>query len=265
MNSLCDYAIEILSTSDAAEKARLSELYAERWGANDSMEVGVVIPPDRPARPEKPELLPPTEMPKRRGKSVKARATLLHAVLHIELNAIDLAWDVIARFSDSGMPREFFDDWVKVGAEEGKHFRLLSKRVGKLGYKYGDFPAHNGLWEAAFDTRHDICARLAVVPMVLEARGLDVTPGMIERFAKMEDFESIDILKIILTEEIGHVATGNRWFHFLCGKLGESPREYWQKLVRENFRGLLKPPFNEEARTEADLTPDYYLPLSAKN
>ncbi|MBE7637022.1 DUF455 family protein [Sneathiella sp. P13V-1] len=265
MTTLCDFALEILSTSDAAEKARLSEQYAERWWADSSMEVGKVTPPDRPARPEKPELLPPTEMPKRRGKSEKARATLLHAVLHIELNAIDLAWDVIARFSDSEMPREFFDDWVKVGAEEGKHFRLLSARVEKLGYKYGDFPAHNGLWEAAYDTRHDICARLAVVPMVLEARGLDVTPGMIERFAKMEDFASIDILKIILTEEIGHVATGNRWFHFLCGKLGESPREYWQKLVRENFRGLLKPPFNEEARTEADLTPDYYLPLSAKN
>jgi len=262
MTTLCDLAIEVLTTADAAEKARLSEQNAARWWADTDMPVGKVSPPDRPARPERPELIHPTEMPRRRGNTEKARATLLHAVMHIELNAIDLAWDVIARFADTDMPREFFDDWVKVGAEEGKHFRLLAARVAKLGYAYGDFPAHDGLWEAAYDTRHNLMARLAIVPMVLEARGLDVTPGMIERFAKMEDFDSIEILKIILNEEIGHVATGNRWFHFLCGKEGKSPKEYWQKLVRQNFRGLLKPPFNEEARTEADLTPDYYLPLS---
>lgn len=226
------------------------------------MPIGIVPMPDRPNRPLRPELISPIDMPRRRGISDKARAMLLHAVLHIELNAIDLAWDMVARFAIEDLPIAFFDDWVKVAAEEAKHFQFLQERVRKLGYEYGDFPAHDGLWEAAYDTRNNFAARLAVVPMVLEARGLDVTPGMITRFAKLGDIESVDVLKIILAEEIGHVATGNRWFHFLCGRLNKSPREFWQELVRNNFKGRLKPPFNEEARTEADLTPDYYLPLS---
>ncbi|OUR76643.1 hypothetical protein A9Q83_13820 [Alphaproteobacteria bacterium 46_93_T64] len=261
MITLSDLALEVLNTADATAKAVLSRKNAEIWRSNPQMPVGNSTPPDRPARPEKPDLINPHDMPRRRGQSEKSRATLLHAVLHIELNAIDLAWDMVARFNSHEMPREFFDDWVIVGDEEGKHFMLLSDRVAELGYSYGDFPAHDGLWEAAYDTRNDIAARLAIVPMVLEARGLDVTPGMITRFAKMEDFESIKILEIILAEEIGHVASGNRWFHYICGKTQKSPKEYWQDLVRKNFRGLLKPPFNEEARTKADMTPDYYLPL----
>jgi uncharacterized ferritin-like protein (DUF455 family) len=265
MTTLCDLALEILQTPDATEKAHLSRRSADLWRRTEDMKIGTCVPPDRPARPEKPELRHSTEMPRRRGKSEKARAALLHAVLHIELNAIDLAWDMVVRFTHENMPREFFDDWVIVGDEEGKHFLLLADRVAALGYSYGDFPAHDGLWEAAYDTRNNMPARLAIVPMVLEARGLDVTPGMINRFAKIEDYDSADILKIILEEEIGHVATGNRWFHFICGRTGNSPREFWQKLVRENFRGLLKPPFNEEARTQADLTPDYYLPLAVDN
>jgi len=262
MTTLSELAVAVLQTADATEKARLSRTNAELWRSTPDMPIGDLLPPDRPARPATPELINPHDMPRRRGQSAKSRATLLHAVLHIELNAIDLAWDMIARFNAHNMPREFFDDWVTVGDEEGKHFMLLSSRVSELGYSYGDFPAHDGLWEAAFDTRNDIAARLAVVPMVLEARGLDVTPGMIARFAKMEDFESIKILEIILADEIGHVATGNRWFHYICGKTQKSPKEYWQELVRKNFRGLLKPPFNEEARTKANLSPDYYLPLS---
>ncbi len=262
MADLSHLALEVLGTANADEKARLSRLNAAIWRDNPEMGIGHATAADRPARPQSPELIAPEDMPRRRGNSEKARAMLLHAVLHIELNAIDLAWDMIARFSDQNMPREFFDDWVLVADEEGKHFALLQERLRDLGFEYGDFPAHDGLWEAAFDTRFDIAARLAIVPMVLEARGLDVTPGMIARFVKMEDFDSVAILKIILDDEIGHVATGNRWFHFICGRIGKSPREYWQELVRQNFRGLLKPPFNEKARTEADLTPDYYLPLT---
>lgn len=262
MTTLSELALAVLNTANATEKAVLSRENAALWRASPKMPIGALSPPDRPARPEKPDLINPHDMPRRRGISARSRAVLLHAILHIELNAIDLAWDMIARFQSHDMPREFFDDWVSVGDEEGKHFMLLSERVADLGYAYGDFPAHDGLWEAAYDTRNDIAARLAVVPMVLEARGLDVTPGMITRFGKMEDYESIKILEIILAEEIGHVAIGNRWFHFICVKLQKSPKEYWQNLVRKNFRGLLKPPFNEEARAQADLTPDYYLPLS---
>ena len=262
MQSLCDLALAVLSCANADEKARLSTENAQVWQNTPDMAVGSIPMPDRPNRPTKPDLISPMDMPRRRGITDKARATLLHAVLHIELNAIDLAWDMVARFAPEDLPIAFYDDWVKVASEEAKHFQLLQTRVRKLGYEYGDFPAHDGLWEAAYDTRNDFPARLAIVPMVLEARGLDVTPGMIARFAKMGDMESVDVLKIILLEEIGHVATGNRWFHFLCGRLNKSPREYWQELVRNNFKGRLKPPFNEQARTEANLTPDYYLPLS---
>ncbi|WP_169544965.1 ferritin-like domain-containing protein [Sneathiella aquimaris] len=265
MTTLCDLALEVLKTADAAKKAALSRRAAEAWRVDPLMPVGTPSGiPDRPARPPRPELISPTEMPRRRGQSAEARATLLHAVLHIELNAIDLAWDMIARFTEEKFPRAFYDDWVRVADEEGKHFGLLSDRVEQLGYCYGDFPAHDGLWEAAFTTRNDVSARLAVVPMVLEARGLDVTPGMIKRFAKIGDMESADILQIILEEEIGHVATGNRWFQFMCRKTNLDPKEYWQKTVRKNFKGLLKPPFNEEARQQADMPSEYYIPLSFK-
>lgn len=264
MTTLCDLALEVLGTSNAIEKAALSRVAAKRWRETPEMEVGDAIPADRPARPLKPDLISPTEMPRRRGQSEEARATLLHAVLHIELNAIDLAWDMVARFTDAGFPRAFYDDWVQVGDEEGKHFKLLSDRIAEFGFSYGDFPAHDGLWEAAYSTRHDVVARLAVVPMVLEARGLDVTPGMIKRFAKIGDNTSADILKIILKEEIGHVATGNRWFHFCCEKLGIDPKNHWQEMVRKNFKGLLKPPFNEDARDQADFPADYYVPLSER-
>ncbi len=262
MTTLCDLALEVLETREAATKAALSRSHAAKWFADRSMEIGQADPPDRPARPEKPDLIPPTEMPRRRGRSDAARATLLHAVLHIELNAIDLAWDMIARFTAEDFPRRFYDDWVQVADEEGKHFQMLSDRVSDFGFSYGDFPAHDGLWEAARSTRNNVSARLAVVPMVLEARGLDVTPAMIDRFAKMEDFASADILKVILDEEIGHVATGNRWFHYMCRKTNIEAKKHWQKMVRENFRGLLKPPFNEDARGRAGFSPDYYLPLA---
>jgi uncharacterized ferritin-like protein (DUF455 family) len=209
-----------------------------------------------------PELLPPYEMPRRRGQSIEARAALLHAVLHIELNAIDLAWDMIARYQAQELPKEFYDDWVKVGDEEAKHFDLLSRRLDDWGYRYGDFPAHDGLWEAAHSTRNNFAGRLAVVPMVLEARGLDVTPAMIARFGKLQDEASVNVLKIILKDEIGHVAIGNHWFRRYCDIHKLDAQSHWQELVRKFFKGLLKPPFNEEARDQAGVPPEYYLPLS---
>ena len=202
-------------------------------------------------------------MPRRRGQSDTARATLLHAVQHIELNAIDLAWDMVARFTDHDLPRAFYDDWVRVGDEEAKHFTLLAERIAELGFSYGDFPAHDGLWEAAVTTRENLAARLAVVPMVLEARGLDVTPAMINRFGRIGDEKSVNVLNVILSDEIGHVAIGSRWFHHFCEKNGLDAQKTWQDLVRKFFKGLLKPPFNDTARRVAGLPEEYYHPLSA--
>ncbi|TNE34795.1 MAG: ferritin-like domain-containing protein [Alphaproteobacteria bacterium] len=262
--TLTERACRILETTGATEKAALSRAAAVEFREDPAMEIGNAPPPDRPGRPGQPELLHPAKMPRRRGGTPTARAALLHAVLHIELNAIDLAWDMVARFTSHNLPRDFYEDWVKIGDEEAKHFTLLADRLADLGFAYGDFPAHDGLWEAAYETRNDLAARLAIVPMVLEARGLDVTPAMIERFAKIGDDKSAGVLKIILKEEIGHVATGGRWFRFICERNHLDARLTWQALVRKNFKGLLKPPFNEEARESAGLPPQFYQPLAAK-
>jgi uncharacterized ferritin-like protein (DUF455 family) len=186
---------------------------------------------------------------------------LLHALAHIELNAIDLAWDLVARFGQ-GMPQEFLDDWVEVAAEEAKHFSLLSQRLGTLGVAYGDLPAHDGLWEAAQATAGDLLARLAVVPLVLEARGLDVTPAMIERLDRFGDRDSAEILRIVYADEIGHVAAGMRWFGWACAARGVEPIAAYHALVREHYKGALKPPFNEDARAAAGFAPIFYTTLA---
>lgn len=186
------------------------------------------------------------------------RIALLHALAHIELNAIDLAWDIVARFGDAGLPRAFFDDWQQVAAEESAHFALLAARLGVLGAEYGDLPAHDGLWEAAAATAHDPLARLAIVPLVLEARGLDVTPGMIVRLERAGDVESAAILARIYRDEIGHVAAGRRWFEFLCASRGLDPHRAFRELVGCHFAGLLKPPFNHAAREAAGFPAEYY-------
>ena len=202
-------------------------------------------------------------MPKRgKAGSDTGRIALLHALAHIELNAIDLACDLIARFTDDNPPRAFFDDWVTVAEEEALHFSLLSDRLESLGSFYGALPAHDGLWEAAEQTRHDLLARLAVVPLVLEARGLDVTPAMTENLRSAGDEDSATILARIYEDEIGHVAAGERWFRWRCELDGLNPVETYHRLVREHFRGRLKAPFNHEARTAAGFHPGYYEPLS---
>jgi uncharacterized ferritin-like protein (DUF455 family) len=214
--------------------------------------------PDRPARPDRPELLPPARMPRRgKGGTEAGRIALVHALAHIEFVAIDLAFDLIGRFG-AHFPRGFTDDWMRVGAEEAMHFALLDRRLRQLGSHYGAHPAHDGLWEAAEQTAHDPMARLAVVPMVLEARGLDITPQTIERFEAAGDLKTARILNRILADEVRHVAAGVRWFNRACAIRGDSPATAWAALVRTHFRGTLKPPFNDSARAAAGLTMDFY-------
>jgi len=193
----------------------------------------------------------------------KGRIALLHALAHIELNAIDLAWDIVARFAGAGLPDVFCDDWVGVAGDEARHFLLLAGRLADLGAAYGDLPAHDGLWQSAAGTAHDLLARLAVVPMVLEARGLDVTPAMVAKLEAVGDRESAAILRTIHDDEIGHVAVGRRWFQHVCGQRGLDPASTFQRLVREHFKGQVKPPFNRDSRDRAGFPPGYYEPLAA--
>jgi uncharacterized ferritin-like protein (DUF455 family) len=191
----------------------------------------------------------------------------LHAIAHIELNAIDLAADMIARFTGHAQIRtedipHFISDWTSVCDDEARHFEMLSGRMAALGVSYGDYPAHNGLWEAALTTRDNFPARVAIAPLVLEARGLDVTPGMIERLKGVGDQESVEVLDVIYEEEIGHVAIGARWFKYLAAQQPKSPESYFHDLVRTHFKGQVKSPFNEKARTIAGLTRAYYEPLT---
>ena len=266
MKTLADMAVEVLSTADGRAKTALSRDYAAQWfaarAAGETPEIGSATPPLHPARPEKPELLSPRDVPRRRPGSRPGQIALLHAVGHIELNAVDLHWDIIARFTDVKMPIGFYDDWVKAADEESKHFNLICDCLEDLDSFYGDLPAHAGMWRAAEDTVDDFMGRLAVVPMVLEARGLDVTPGMIDIFRKAKLDQVVEALEVIYAEEVGHVAYGSKWFHFLCGRHDLDPKEVFHKLVRKYFHGALKPPFNEEKRAEAGLPPDFYWPLA---
>jgi uncharacterized ferritin-like protein (DUF455 family) len=219
--------------------------------------------PDRPARPARPELLPPGAMPKRgRAGSAATRFALLHALAHIELNAIDLAVDLVGRWGPE-MPPAFTTDWLRIADEEAQHFGLLLGLLEKAGGTYGDLPAHDGLWEAAQATAHDLEARLAIVPQVLEARGLDVTPPMIARFEAQGDTEAAEVLSRILTDEITHVEAGNRWFRKLCAESVSEPSERFRALVHLHFRGAVKPPFNVSARRQAGLATDWYSSLGS--
>lgn len=254
--TLTDQARLVLTTAAAGEKARLSRQAAALW-RQGALTLGNPGAPDRPARPERPELVLPRGVMKRKTTSAQGgRIALLHALAHIELNAIDLAWDLIARFSSPQWPRAFYDDWVKVADEEALHFTLLEARLGDLGAAYGDLPAHDGLWEAAEKTADDLLARLAIVPLVLEARGLDVTPTMIEKLQRAGDGPSVEVLQVIYRDEIGHVASGKRWFDWLAGERKLNPEEAWRGIVRLRFRGNLKKPFNVEARLAAGLSID---------
>ena len=250
--SLAQRAVEVLLTAHPEEKARKSTALAADWRAGAIAEIGTAEPPMAPARPDKPEILPPNKMP-RRGPGGTGKATLMHALAHIEFNAIDLAWDIIARFTDHDLPRQFYDDWVKVAADETKHFLLLVGLLRDLGSDYGAFPAHAGLWEAAEKTADDLQARLAVVPMTFEARALDTAPPLMEKLKQARDEASLAVLQRIFNDEIDHVAIGARWFQLVCEKVGEDPAKAYQRLVSPHFPKGLKQPFNHEVRQQAGL------------
>jgi uncharacterized ferritin-like protein (DUF455 family) len=191
----------------------------------------------------------PREVPRRGLGSAEGRAALVHAVAHIEFNAINLAWDAVYRFR--GMPGAYYRDWASVANDEARHFTMLAARLGQLGHAYGDFDAHNGLWEMAVKTADSCLERMALVPRVLEARGLDVTPGMIARLRSVGDEATAAILEIILREEVPHVATGTRWFRYCCERDGLDPAAAFRALLAEQVSGGLKGPFNLEARRAA--------------
>jgi len=203
-------------------------------------------------RPGRPELVPPGRLAHRRIGTPEGQAALVHAVAHIEFNAINLACDAIYRFRE--MPDAYYADWATVAAEEAYHFSLLQGRLEGLGYRYGDFPAHNGLWELAVSTAGDPLLRMALVPRVMEARGLDVTPGMMERFASVGDQETVDILTIILRDEVGHVEAGSRWFRYLCDQRGLEPEATYFSLLEQHFAGGIRCPLHKAARREAGFT-----------
>jgi len=254
----------VLLAPEAAEKVKAARAVARAWRSGSLAHVFDVPMPARPARPARPELLPPNRMPKRgKAGSERSRIAMLHALAHIEYGAIDLAFDMAGRFGE-GLPRGFVDDWLGVGADEAMHFALLDRRLKALGAFYGALPGHDGLWEAAAETAHDPLARLAVVPMVLEARGLDVTPATVAAFERAGDTRSAAILTRIYRDEIRHVAAGTYWFRRLCESQGIPPISHWQGLLGTHFKGRLKPPFNDSARDQAGLSREFYSGVAAQ-
>jgi uncharacterized ferritin-like protein (DUF455 family) len=226
--------------------------------ARGELAIEADAPPPRPigapGRPARPVLVHPRDVPRRGLGSVEGRAAFLHAIAHIEFNAINLALDAVYRFR--GLPRAFVADWLQVADDEARHFALLSARLAELGHAYGDFAAHDGLWEMATKTADSDRARMALVPRVLEARGLDVTPAMIARLRDVGDDASAAILETILREEVAHVAAGSRWFRWCCERDGLAPGREFVRLVREVARSNVRPPFNREARLAAGFDAD---------
>jgi uncharacterized ferritin-like protein (DUF455 family) len=200
-------------------------------------------------RPDAPKLVAPRDLPRRRLGSLQGQAAMLHAIAHIEFNAINLALDAVCRYP--GLPREFYADWLKVAAEEVYHFGLVRQRLRDLGYDYGDFPAHDGLWDLARKTAHDPLVRMAMVPRVMEARGLDVTPDIMRKFKDIGDHESVEALKIILRDEVGHVEAGSRWFHYLCEQRGLDSESTYFSLIDKYLKGHMSCPLHKEARIAA--------------
>ena len=263
-------ARQVLLTADSREKALSARQFRSEWIKNPIIGKLVEPLPEQPARPVVPRLVPPSKVPRRRLGSPSGRSALLHAVAHIELNAIDLAADMVARFThhDDISPAdrpEFVSDWSQVCGDEARHFFMINDRLEELGVAYGDHPAHNGLWEAAQSTCDNFPARVAIAPLVLEARGLDVTPGMIKKLNQVGDDKSAAILQVIYEEEIAHVATGAKWFQYLARRHNEQPESWFHYLVRNHFKGRVKSPFNEKARTLAGLSRAFYEPLAANS
>ncbi len=251
MQNIYDACYQCLMEDDLVRKqACAKEVYSEwlagKFHRESSNAVESIL---EAGHPVKPELVPLNQLKRRKLNTEKGRASLIHAIAHIEFNAINLALDAVYRFRD--MPDEYYQDWLKVAAEEAYHFSLLSERLEGMGYQYGDMPAHKGLWESCVTTDHDVMVRMALVPRVLEARGLDVTPGMIRKLEGVGDHETVDILHIILRDEIGHVKIGSRWFHYCCNLRGLEPKATFIELIQCYMQGSLRGPFNDEARLQA--------------
>lgn len=249
------------------DKVALTFATAEAF-ARGELAIGVdgedALPPEpirMPGRPERPKLVHPRELPRRGFGSGEGRAAFIHSIAHIEFNAIDLAWDAIYRFR--GMPDAFYTDWAQVAHDEARHFVMLRERLNDFGCDYGDFDAHNGLWEMAEKTAHSVLERMALVPRVLEARGLDVTPAMIVKLRQLRDDATADILDVILREEIGHVAAGSRWFRWCCERAGIAPEATFRELLIQYGRGALHGPFNVDARSAAGFSEEELAALQS--
>ena len=241
-----------LAECDAARKAEGVRLLAQAWLATEiELDTHAALKAQQaiPGHPLKPELVAPRLVKRRSMNTPEGRAILIHALAHIEFNAINLALDAIWRFA--GMPREYYADWLHVADEEALHFSLLSGHLQSQGYTYGDFPAHSSLWEMAAKTQHDILARIALVPRTMEARGLDATPQVRAKLAQAGDMAAATILDIILRDEIGHVAIGNRWYNWLCEQRGLEPVSTYARLAVEYQAPVMRGPFNLEARRAA--------------
>jgi uncharacterized ferritin-like protein (DUF455 family) len=252
-----------LVEADPNRKAALAVALEADWSAGR-----LAVDPDtdlpdvvEAGRPERPVLVGARSLSQRGAGTAEGRAALVHAVAHIELNAINLACDAVFRFRD--MPEAFYGDWIRVCAEEAHHFRLLRDRLRELGHDYGDFPAHRGLWDMAQRTAGDVLVRMALVPRVLEARGLDVTPGIMERLRRAGDDRTADLLVIVLRDEIGHVAAGTRWFRYLCEGRGLEPEAEYFRLLDQFLRGQLRCPLHLEARRQAGFSESELARLQA--
>lgn len=248
-----DAALHVLRMPDPdAKAAHARELYAQLDMATIEPDAVIEEPANLPGRPDGPRLVPPKDVPTRSPFTIEGRAALLHAIAHIEFNAINLALDAVWRFH--GMPREFYRDWLQVASEEALHFGLLRGHLQAQGYDYGAFDAHDGLWLMAQRTAHDVVARMALVPRTLEARGLDATPPLQAKLARAGDSRAVEILDVILRDEVGHVAIGNRWYRWLCQRDKHDPVALYPELVRRYEAPRLRPPFNHEARRAAGFT-----------
>ncbi|HAQ50882.1 MAG TPA: DUF455 domain-containing protein [Gammaproteobacteria bacterium] len=250
MKSLRQQALSCLLLTDPKEKVTATQqLYADWQAKKLQFDHVALVVPDNPGRPDKPELVSPKALPRRRNSKKEGIAPLIHAITHIEFNAINLALDAIARFPN--LPEAYYTDWLQVAKEEAYHYSLLQQHLTTLGYDYGAFPAHNGMWEMAIKTHHDPLIRMALVPRVLEARGLDVTPQMIDKLNQAGDEKAAAILAIILRDEIGHVAIGTRWFNYLCQQRKLDSLAIFQTLLDDYFDGQLRGPFHIAARQQA--------------
>jgi len=251
MNNLFTQVRQALASTDVDEKISLVRNSAAGFadGSLAFADFGKPLHVDAPGRPDRPHLVRGAKVPKRGFGTVQGRAIMMHAICHIEFNAINLALDAVQRFSE--MPEDFYRDWMQVAQEEAYHFELVRAHLRHLGFEYGDFDAHDGLWEMCEKTAHDVLHRMALVPRVLEARGLDVTPGIQVKLAQAGDHNAVSLLDIILRDEIGHVAIGNRWFQFCCKQRSVEPEATFFALLDQHYPKGLFGPFNLEAREQA--------------